>query len=179
MNAQKLIRWTAITQIESAFDDVVHRRAEMEEAYPRLIAAVEGAMEADGIQNRNVNGLQRFQSDLMDWAERQFPGQSTAGKICHLEREVQELKAAPTDTMEMADCLILLLQVAARAGVSAIELVAVAEMKLAINKHRAWGEMDAEGVVSHVEDRGQGLEGRGQGSGVRGQEDSQKEEVAA
>jgi hypothetical protein len=103
-----------------------------------------------------VRTLQQLQDEAVAFAAERFPGQSTEGVICHLCREVRELQADPADHMEMADILLLLLQVADRGRVSAQALIENAFTKLEINRRRTWGTPDAEGVVQHV---GDGTEG--------------------
>lgn len=100
--------------------------------------------------NRQLGrGLPALMEAVTEWADRQFPMQETLSKIVHMAKEVEELKANPTDGEEMADVLLLLCQVASRARV---DLLATAWRKLEKNKARQWGEPDADGVVHHIPD---------------------------
>ena len=51
---------------------------------------------------------------------------------------------------ELADCLTLLLDVAAHEFIDVDELLAASEEKMEINKKRKWGEPDENGVVEHI-----------------------------
>jgi len=67
--------------------------------------------------------------------------------MAHLKREIEELDEDPTDGEEMADCFILLLNLAEMAGV---DLMSEARRKMEINRNRKWGKPDSEGVCHHV-----------------------------
>lgn len=90
-----------------------------------------------------------LQQRVVQWAEATFPNQPTEGKIAHLEDEIKEVRENPNDGEELADCLLLLFNLAGRAGV---DLLAEAEKKLAKNMKRTWGKQDERGVVHHVEE---------------------------
>lgn len=90
-----------------------------------------------------------IQKRTVEWAEATFPNQPTEGKIAHLEDEIKEVRENPNDGEELADCLLLLFNLAGRAGV---DLLAEAEKKLAKNKTRVWGKQDERGVVHHIEE---------------------------
>lgn len=65
--------------------------------------------------------LQRFQTEAFRWSRRQFgEHMDPTGSIAHLLREVEELRAAPDDPEEYADCLMLVCDAASRAGISLI-----------------------------------------------------------
>ena len=89
----------------------------------------------------------KFQLDVTFWASATFPGQSAESKIAHLADEVVELRNAPTDGEEMADCFILLLNVAQMAGV---DLMRAAKLKMEKNRARKWGNPDERGVIKHI-----------------------------
>ena len=92
--------------------------------------------------------LRTFQREVHQWAGRTFKTQSVPSKLDHLEDEVRELKENPTDPMEMADILLLLLGIAEMQGV---DLWEAAQQKHAINQTRTWGAPDERGVSKHVE----------------------------
>jgi hypothetical protein len=87
------------------------------------------------------------------WSRHQFGGDYAVGPegpAAHLVKEAEELRANPFDRMEMADVLLLLLDVSRRAGVSPEKLVEAAQAKLKINMLREWQPPDAVGVSHHV-----------------------------
>lgn len=67
--------------------------------------------------------------------------------MTHLRKEIDELAEDTSDGEEMADCFILLLNLAEMAGV---DLMAEARRKMEINRKRKWGAPDADGVCHHV-----------------------------
>lgn len=87
------------------------------------------------------------QKDLGTWGEKTFPNGTPTTLIKHLQREVKEL-ADSHHSSEVADCVILLIQVAHQYKYSLYDELMD---KFAINKQRKWGEPDAEGVVEHIE----------------------------
>lgn len=89
-----------------------------------------------------------FQREVGEWQARTFP-ESTRGTVAaHLGREVEELRESG-DPEEIADCLLLLIAYAGKAGVSLMDL---ARRKFEVCKARKWGEPDAQGVREHVRD---------------------------
>jgi hypothetical protein len=91
--------------------------------------------------------LDAITRELMDWQRETFPHGTPASCVAHLVEEVAELSANPTDASEIADCYFLIVGAASRAG---IDLVSALREKLAVNRARAWGHPDANGVVNHV-----------------------------
>lgn len=91
--------------------------------------------------------LIEFQREISEWAATTFPHQTPASKVAHLTDEVKELADNPGDGEEMADCFILLLNLADMGG---FDLLEEARKKMAKNKLRIWGAPDARGVCRHV-----------------------------
>lgn len=97
--------------------------------------------------------------ELVEWANDTF--KATAGDPIppahHLQKEVKELiesleESGPKSEltkMEYADCFILLVQSAKKAGISADELLDLAKLKFAICQKRDWGTPDQNGVYQH------------------------------
>ena len=52
--------------------------------------------------------------------------------------------------MELADCLILLLDASRRAGVKPLPLIKAAQAKMKVNKARAWPKPVSDEPVEHV-----------------------------
>lgn len=94
-----------------------------------------------------MNSLKLLQLEVAAFSDEKFPGQTIDAKIAHLADEVAELADKPSDGEEMADCLLLLAQIAEMQGV---DLMAEALKKLVKNKERVWGEADHRGVIKHV-----------------------------
>lgn len=90
--------------------------------------------------------MTKFQNEVGTWGDKTFPGGTPESIVAHLRREVKEL-AASHDPEEAADCFLLLLHHAHRAG---YDLLAEARKKLEINKKRQWGEPDENGIVEHI-----------------------------
>jgi len=98
-----------------------------------------------------LSEIRRLQLELHRWADQQFGNDRPPhGAIAHLAKEVQELAEHPHDWMEYVDCLTLLLDAASNAHINIDALLEVAWDKLDENRHREWGEPDADGVVEHV-----------------------------
>ncbi len=108
-------------------------------AHQRIASALERLLPDSAM------GLQR---EISEWAQRTFPHQNALSKMAHLQDEVQELSQKPHDGEEMADCTILLFNLAHMHG---HDLMSEVRRKLSINKARQWGKPDARGVVKHVE----------------------------
>jgi hypothetical protein len=71
-------------------------------------------------------------------------------KIKHFIREAHELLKNPNDKSEMADCFLLLLDIARKSQVDANMLFEAAVAKFRINQARTWGPPDADGVCEHI-----------------------------
>lgn len=93
---------------------------------------------------------QDLQNDIGAFTDKTFGKSTPQAKLHHLAEEVQELLAEPEDHMEWADCFILLLDAANKAGLSMDDVYEAIEAKMEINKSRTWGEPDENGVVKHV-----------------------------
>ncbi len=94
---------------------------------------------------------QDLQDDIAAFTDRTFGHQETpVPKLHHLREEVGELIEEPTDHLEWADCMILLIDAAAKGGYSMDDLYGFIQEKMDINKARTWGEPDENGVMRHV-----------------------------
>jgi hypothetical protein len=101
--------------------------------------------------------FERLAADHAEWSQKEFGDDNKrdwTGPLAHLEREIVEIKAAPSDEEEWADGFLLLLDAARRAGLSASALLQAAEQKLLINIKRRWQEPNEDGSVEHVRDEG-------------------------
>ena len=91
---------------------------------------------------------------VIEFQTRTFPNQSVDAKLAHLLREINEVRQSPKDLSEWADCLILLLGAVSAQGICTDDLFAAAHLKMDINNARKWNPPDAEGVCSHIEEKG-------------------------
>lgn len=74
-----------------------------------------------------------------EWSERTFgPGPRTAGVTDHIRKELAEIEAAPTDSSEWIDVVILALDGAWRSGASPSEIIAAIVAKQTKNEGRNW-----------------------------------------
>lgn len=92
--------------------------------------------------------LRKLQADISEWAAETFPGQTAESKAEHLLDEAGELLKDPTSGEEMADVLILLLNLAQMGD---IDLLQEVHKKMAKNRARQWGPPDARGVYHHID----------------------------
>ncbi len=94
--------------------------------------------------------------DQRQWSEATFGSddeRGPVGALRHLRREAKEAIDNPHDAEEYADCFLLIVDAARRAGFSIGELLHAAQLKLEINKGREWPEPGEDGQpVEHVVD---------------------------
>lgn len=93
---------------------------------------------------------QRMQDEIGVFTEKTFPGATAKSKALHLAEEAQEAANDPSDVIEWADCMILLLDGARRSGFSTDDLFQAVTKKMEINKRRKWQPADENGVFHHV-----------------------------
>lgn len=94
-----------------------------------------------------------------EWSLKTFgPGQRTEGVVKHIESELQEIRADPTDVVEYMDVVLLAFDGAFRAGHSPEAVVAALVAKQKKNEGRTWpkpGTQDPDGPTQHLaEDEG-------------------------
>ncbi|HEX8913394.1 MAG TPA: dATP/dGTP pyrophosphohydrolase domain-containing protein [Humisphaera sp.] len=85
--------------------------------------------------------LSRLWARQAEWSQETFgtdAERGPAGALKHLAREAGEALRSPTDKAEYADCLLLVLDAARRAGLAAGELLDAAAVKLEVNRQREW-----------------------------------------
>jgi len=109
-------------------------------------------------------GVQHIQNQIKKWSDDSFGSHRTGKPIAHhLKKEIDEVIEAienyhqdPTDKtktrvlFEIADCMMLLLDVASHENITFNLLMDAVAEKLEINKKRKWGEPDDNGVVEHI-----------------------------
>lgn len=74
-----------------------------------------------------------------EWSTRAFgPGRRTGGVLDHIAKEVEEVRAHPTDLSEWVDLIILALDGAWRAGHEPLAIIEAIKAKQARNEARTW-----------------------------------------
>ena len=97
--------------------------------------------------------FQTLQNRIFKWGRETFGSeQRKAGVYAHLRREIDELAPGMRefeniDPEELADCTILLFELAGFAEVGLLEEV---EKKFLINQGRTWGPIEEDGSILHV-----------------------------
>jgi len=120
-----------------------------------------------------MNSLQLIQNDIASWSDKTFGTDKLRhiGMASHLVEESNELKRAlkiieynklngysreeiqlrkDAALMELADCFILLLDIARKLGWSVIDILPAIRRKMLINKARKWGKSNSDGSVNHI-----------------------------
>jgi len=98
-----------------------------------------------------MSKLQELQDEVAIWSIKTFgSSRPPSAPLNHLIKEVKEVIDAPHDRMEFADCFLLILDAASKAGINTEQLLTAAFKKLEINKKRQWGEPNKNGVVEHI-----------------------------
>jgi hypothetical protein len=80
-------------------------------------------------------------ADQAEWSQATFGSDQTrgpSGALKHLEKEAREAQLAPYDESEYADCFLLILDAARRAGIKPMQLVEAAQEKMKVNRSRTW-----------------------------------------
>jgi NTP pyrophosphatase (non-canonical NTP hydrolase) len=116
----------------------------------------------DAVNVKDKGEIQKLMEDWDEWRNKTFPNATPISHCIHLLKEVEELKQAifhehSKDEIgsEFADCFILLLNTASQFKLTFDDLVEFSKTKMEVNKKRKWGNPDKDGVVQHVEDKGE------------------------
>lgn len=91
--------------------------------------------------------------DQSEWSQATFgtdQERGPLGALRHLESEARETQAAPNDSEEYADCFLLILDAARRAGLSPLQLIEAAQRKMVVNRERSWPKPVDDHPVEHV-----------------------------
>ena len=95
----------------------------------------------------DTHNLTELQVIVHEWANEQFPHREPSIAWMKLFEELGEVIRDPSDSLEWADVIIIILDLAAIYGVTNLD-AAVIE-KMTINRGRVWGKT-ATGVMKHV-----------------------------
>jgi hypothetical protein len=112
--------------------------------------------------------LRTLQDDHGAWVNTMFPTQGFTAKLAHMKKEIVELEEAfmqyalaPRDEnqqppslspvfFELADCQLLLIDMARFVGLSAEAHIENCYTKLEICKRRQWGPPNPDGSIEHI-----------------------------
>jgi hypothetical protein len=97
--------------------------------------------------------LDALADDQARWSQATFgtdQDRGPLGALRHLEKEARETQEAPGDSEEYADCFLLILDAARRAGISPLQLIEAAQRKMVINRGRTWPRPVDDNPVEHV-----------------------------
>ena len=102
--------------------------------------------------------LQQLQNEIKKWSDRTFGSDfdRREGMAAHLRKEVAELQGEIVWNnklgiqVELADCLMLILDIASHSGIDIDSLIFEVEHKLQINKLRKWGKTNPDGSIEHI-----------------------------
>jgi hypothetical protein len=92
-------------------------------------------------------------ADQATWSQATFGKDSERGPVGalkHLAKEAAEALSNPEDASEYADCLLLTLDAARRAGIGPIRLLECAQQKMEVNKSRDWPKPTSDEPVEHL-----------------------------
>lgn len=92
------------------------------------------------------DSFRQLESEHGEWADATFPSETLEAKVAHLLKEAKELSEHPSDPQEMADCFLLAINIARKAGV---DILAVSRAKFEVCKQRTW-EKKSDGTFGHV-----------------------------
>ncbi len=91
------------------------------------------------------------QKIVNEWQKVTFPKSTPSSVLKHLKKEVRELALAVKSGRgvgeESADCILLLMSLCGKHGVSLYDEV---ERKFAVNQKRKWGKPNRQGFQEHV-----------------------------
>ena len=97
--------------------------------------------------------FRRLVSEQAEWSQKAFGSDDKRGPIGalkHLEKEAVEAQDSPSDIVEYADCLLLIVDASRRAGFNPHQLVEAAYEKLQVCKSREWPTPTSDEPVEHI-----------------------------
>jgi hypothetical protein len=99
--------------------------------------------------------LQEVSDNAMAWRKEAFGERPFTAPLHHLQKEVKEAIESDGNIMELADCLLLLLDAFClrHPTLYATDLLRAAANKVEINKKRKWGKPDEHGAYQHIESK--------------------------
>lgn len=97
--------------------------------------------------------LDKFQQKTFEWSAKTFGVRPPSGPLAHLESEIKEILAKPSDKEEWADAFLLLQDAASRQGIRMSQIFDAAQTKHQKNTQRDWppvGQVNDLGFTEHV-----------------------------
>lgn len=104
--------------------------------------------------------IQNLMIEISTRSSQQFPTlvgiRGIIAKLSHLKEEVTELQVAVDNgdkkeiNDEIADCFMLLFDVAHDLKITENDIIKFSRVKLGINKDRKWSNPDNNGVIHHI-----------------------------
>ena len=93
---------------------------------------------------------------VTEWQDKVFPKSTANSKLLHLEEEIKEVRQAMHEQYnvahEFADCFILLMGAAHKAGMSYEQVRDAIHSKMKVNMARKWNKPNEHGVYKHVKE---------------------------
>ena len=120
---------------------------------PRQIQDPDGRVGHMNTLMKLATKLDALVQDQSRWSQATFgtdQERGPLGALRHLEREAREAQEAPTNQDEYADCFLLILDAARRAGMTPLQLVEAAQRKMAVNRSRTWPRPVDDQPVEHI-----------------------------
>lgn len=142
----------------AAWIDIAIRRAMAERTHGSREPPLMENIRDPSTLNRDLYGqlghcLTQLANDQAEWSQTTFgtdAERGPLGALRHLEKEARETQEAPQDSEEYADCFLLILDAARRAGISPAQLIEAAQRKMVINRARTWPKPVDDNPVEHV-----------------------------
>lgn len=97
--------------------------------------------------SRLTYDLREMNEDIQAWLIDVYPDRTLDQVVKKLHEEIGELQERPLDAWEVADVMILLVDLCDIAGFDLAKLV---KHKMDINRKRSWTKVD--GILKHVKD---------------------------
>ncbi len=98
--------------------------------------------------------LYKFWREQGEWSEKTFGPTSHRGPIGplkHLQKEILEVLANPSDLEEYVDCFFMVIDATRRAGFTYAEFVTAFQQKLVKNKSRIWPDWKTQPADTPIE----------------------------
>ena len=132
---------------EAAYEKLGRVESAMSHAVGRCIEAI-------GFLNDCLDEptLAKLYDNIAEWSDKTFgdPSQrGPLGPLKHLAKEAAEAQEKPGDLSEYADCLILVLDAARRAGFTDEELLQAGFDKMEVNRSRDWPTPQGDEPAEH------------------------------
>ena len=164
----------SLEKLKRLKDDLKQREQQNSDGLEKLKRLKDDLKQREQQNGDGLEKLKRLQNDICEWSGKQFDnGHFTSERVIsmsyHLQKESVELTEAVSMyfkyrhekssygkkilddvRVELADCLMLILDCSSHLHITTEDLVNDCFRKLEVNKARSWGKPDVNGVVEHV-----------------------------